>query len=335
MFNEYYARIGSVMYVMSCQRQGLNHGQLEAANLFLEGHSLFITGEAGTGKSFLTSKMVKYCKSKYRADEFVYLTFTGLLAVMLGAQTFHSFTGIGVPETHEDIKLRVRACIGRWRPLKIMIIDEVSNFSGELLDVVFGAVQDELKENSQQLVMCGHFPQLRPIVRDPTASAKEAARTKDLHLLFNRGFAFQSSVWREAKITNVKLIEVIRQTDQTLVAALRDLSRGEKTPRLMSVMSQCNRSLPPLSSSFSSTLLLPRCEQVWRKNDDELDKLPGDPKVFKSQDGVTLEDGTCRPRQEGDESLWREFPCDDELSLKLQVSFHLLCHESCHACRHP
>ena len=84
-------------------------------------------------------------------------------------------------------------------------------------------------------------------------------------------------------------------------------------------MRQCDRPLPPVPGSFSSTTLYPLSANVSAKNEEELDKLDGDSVLFNSIDGVILENGDERAPLQTEESYWRDFPCDAKLSLKPQV----------------
>merc|ERR1719433_432143 len=72
----------------------LTQEQREAADRALRGESLFITGAAGTGKSFLLRFVIQEL-SKARSEVAVTAP-TGLAAVNIGGITVHSFSGIGM-----------------------------------------------------------------------------------------------------------------------------------------------------------------------------------------------------------------------------------------------
>lgn len=54
--------------------------------------NVFLTGFAGTGKSFLVSQ---YLQNKDQRNEFPVLGSTGVAALLLGGRTFHSYFGLG------------------------------------------------------------------------------------------------------------------------------------------------------------------------------------------------------------------------------------------------
>ena len=75
--------------------------QRQAAEIALSGQNLFITGSAGTGKSYLMKFIVQELKSKYgsrpeqQSSAVVVTAPTGVAAINVGGQTIHSFAGIG------------------------------------------------------------------------------------------------------------------------------------------------------------------------------------------------------------------------------------------------
>lgn len=79
----------------------LSMEQRQAAEIALSGQNLFITGSAGTGKSYLMKFIVQELKSKYgskpeqQSSAVVVTAPTGVAAINVGGQTIHSFAGIG------------------------------------------------------------------------------------------------------------------------------------------------------------------------------------------------------------------------------------------------
>ena len=290
---------------------------MEAAKATVQRKSVFYRGCAGTGKSFLTKKILKYLGSKYASHEFVHLTHMGLLAVTTGAETFNGFTGIGVPTTHEEIVERISSHSNRWLPIKVVVIDEIQSRSAELLDIVFRAVSSYRSLDELQFIFVGDFGQLKAILRRAIEAEIRTARQQGLHLFFGRGHAFQSQFWRDVKFENFHLKTVHRQNEERFVNALLDLRVGKKTVLLSSVMQECTRPLQPIlsQSSFSATTLFPKVGAVLRMNELELEKLDGPLFTFRSIDGMTKDGQDQEPGIE-ELKLYKEFPVDDKLSLK-------------------
>ena len=103
---------------------------MEAATL---GHSIFITGAAGTGKSFVVKNLIKTLPEA----GFVATSSTGISSVQLGGVTIHTFVGIGNSAASDSI-LRVlnnKCAIERIKSAKILLIDEGSMISLRLFEL--------------------------------------------------------------------------------------------------------------------------------------------------------------------------------------------------------
>lgn len=80
----------------------LSFEQQQAAERAMTGQNVFITGSAGTGKSYLLKFIVQELKNKYAMEhgdssEGVFVTApTGVAAINVGGTTIHSFAGIGL-----------------------------------------------------------------------------------------------------------------------------------------------------------------------------------------------------------------------------------------------
>ena len=74
--------------------------QTTALNILKSGKNVFITGSAGTGKTYLLILYTKYLKERR-----VYPTIvapTGIAASHLGGQTIHSFFALGIRENIDE-----------------------------------------------------------------------------------------------------------------------------------------------------------------------------------------------------------------------------------------
>lgn len=74
----------------------LNKEQQEGATHILAGNNVFLTGSAGTGKTFLLRYVIQELE-KQHGDMGVTVTApTGIAAINIGGQTVHSFAGLGI-----------------------------------------------------------------------------------------------------------------------------------------------------------------------------------------------------------------------------------------------
>src|SRR4051812_22839523 len=87
--------------------------------------NLFITGGAGTGKSFLIRHFLKS-----EVEKIPVLASTGAAAILVGGRTFHSFFGLGIMQGGPDIvfeaALKNKRLKKRLNEASRLIIDEIS-----------------------------------------------------------------------------------------------------------------------------------------------------------------------------------------------------------------
>ena len=81
--------------------------QQRAAQRALSGQNLFITGSAGTGKSFLLKYIVQEAKKQHseKLDSVVVTAPTGVAAINIGGATINSFAGYGLGKQYLDENL--------------------------------------------------------------------------------------------------------------------------------------------------------------------------------------------------------------------------------------
>lgn len=107
--------------------------QLRALDVLHKPGNVFITGEAGSGKSFV----IRHFHRSLNAKTFPILASTGAAAVLVGGRTFHSFMGLGIMEGGVDATVRRavsdRRVVSRLKKAEGIIIDEVSMISGPAL----------------------------------------------------------------------------------------------------------------------------------------------------------------------------------------------------------
>jgi len=241
--------------------------QNTALNILKSGKNVFITGSAGTGKTYLLNLYTQYLKERR-----VYPTVvapTGIAASHLGGQTIHSFFALGIRENidegYVDFLLDKKYLQTRFRKLKLLIIDEISMVSPELfsaMDLVLrGFKGTDAPFGGVQVVISGDFFQLPPVSKTP----------KD------KRFAWQADVWRALGLQTCYLEEKFRQDDSRLIGILDDIRSGEISATSHALLE--SRHEKELSTSTPTRLYTHNLD-VDRINQQELDKLEGTPKVF-------------------------------------------------------
>lgn len=238
--------------------------QDEAFEILKTGRNVFVTGPAGSGKTYLVNRFIKYLRDN---DINVGITAsTGIAATHMGGVTIHSWSGIGVAAdlSPADIDSMVEKeyLFKRFDKVRVLIIDEVSmlhHFRLDLVNRVFKAMKRNDKPfGGIQVVLCGDFFQLPPIARFGEPRAQ---------------FVYASEAWEEADFTVCYLIEQFRQQDDAALSVLTEIRSGviSETTR-KHLASRHNVRSPKYTTS---TKLFTHNVDVDVLNDAELEKVEG------------------------------------------------------------
>ncbi len=147
----------------------LSKEQTQVLQAVRNGESVFFTGSAGTGKSYLLKKII----SSMPPDSTFCTASTGAAASLVGGSTLHAFAGIGIGTGSIEQCLRLASRefpSSNWRRCQCLIIDEISMIDGDFFDKL-EVVARTLRRSKKpfggiQLVICGDFLQLPPVAKD-------------------------------------------------------------------------------------------------------------------------------------------------------------------------
>lgn len=243
--------------------------QDEALHLLKLGKNIFLTGSAGSGKTYLLNSYIRYLK---RHGVGVSVTAsTGLAATHLNGRTIHSWSGIGVSTELSDTDLtslqRDKRVRGRYQKTKVLIIDEVSMlhaFQLDLVDRVARKMRDALQPfGGLQVVLCGDFFQLPPVKR------KEDTATT---------FAFDSLAWQQGQFCTCYLHEQHRQGNDALLTVLNDIRNGTASEQTKVPLRTRYKKQPV--GAVQATQLYARNVSVDAINQRALDALGGDETLY-------------------------------------------------------
>ena len=243
--------------------------QQRALEILKSGKNVFITGSAGTGKTYLLNRYTRYLQERR-----IYATIvapTGIAASHLGGQTIHSFFALGIregiDEYYVESLLEKKYLKSRFSKLKLLIIDEISMVSPELfaaMDLVLrGFKSSSLPFGGVQVVISGDFFQLPPVSKMP----KE------------KRFAWQAEAWRALELETCYLQEKFRQDDDRLISILDDIRLGEISAHSQSLLD--GRLDITLAEDMHATRLYTHNVDVDRINLEALAALEGEEKHFE------------------------------------------------------
>jgi len=195
----------------------MNDKQLEALNIIKNGFNLFLTGSAGTGKSYTVKAIIDYLTNNNKQIGITALT--GCAAVLINGQTIHSYLFLGISRNLDEIYkyiIKYKSNFNKIFNLDVLIIDEISMMDVELFELIDNLLK-RIKNNNKpfggiQLILIGDFYQLPPI---------------------NGDYCFISPLWNILSLKYIILTELIRQKDdnklQLILEEIRNQSPSEET----------------------------------------------------------------------------------------------------------
>lgn len=190
--------------------------QTEALNILKLGYNVFLTGAAGSGKTYVLNQFITHLR-KHKIGVGVTAS-TGIAATHMNGMTIHSWSGIGIHDEISDDHLeRLREksqLVKRFNDTKVLIIDEVSMLHGvrlDLVDIVCRAFKDPNKPfGGLQVVLSGDLFQLPPVTREGEVD-----------------WVFRSNAWKQMNLKVCYLDEQHRQEDSQLLDILNAVRDGE------------------------------------------------------------------------------------------------------------
>ncbi len=238
-----------------------------ALSILKTGANVCITGEPGSGKSYLIGQYITYLRE--HGIEPAITASTGIAATHIGGMTIHSWSGLGIRDTLSDYDidflLQKEKLVERARKTHVLIIDEISMLDAHTLDMI-DAILRALRQNpspfgGMQVIFVGDFFQLPPIARGGRASR----------------FAFEASSWRAAGLLVCYLSEQHRQEDPVFLEMLMAIRKGEVTKNLHKHLK--SRNISPTEKDTMPQLFSHNAD-VDHINKGELSKIQGNARIF-------------------------------------------------------
>ena len=256
--------------------ESLNLEQREAFDAIASGQSIFITGPGGTGKSYLIQAI--YNLIPERTGKHVSVTaMTGCAALLLGryAKTLHSWAGVGLGRgSSAQLATQIRRSgwtLRRWLATDVLVIDEVSMLTSDLLEKLNEVAQivrrDTRPMGGLQIVFVGDFYQLPPVVKADEEGKREIP------------FVFESPVWKEIAQRVITLKQIVRQADPQFQTVLNEARVGEVSEQSLDIL-RSRQGLKWQTELIRPTLLFTRRVEVDIVNDKNLRALTTERKIY-------------------------------------------------------
>lgn len=235
--------------------------QEQALDILKTGSNVYLTGCAGSGKTFVLHKYLLYLKTRGKSVGIT--ASTGVAATQLGGMTIHSWSGLGLKEniTDREIQdlLKRKYLNKRFEDTDVLLIDEVSMLSSHFiasLNKLCKAFKGRTASfGGMQIVLCGDFFQLPPI----------AKKGEETH------FIYKSDVWEELDLAVCYLHKPYRQNDEKFLKLLTEIRTNSVTKDTWDTLKE--RFLDPVLPGMTPTRLFTHTENVDQINTEELAKI--------------------------------------------------------------
>ena len=187
--------------------------------------NLFITGNAGTGKSTL----LEYFRSATSKNVAV-LAPTGVAALNVGGQTIHSFFHFKPDITPGSVRQLSEFNSKIYKALDTIIIDEISMVRADLFDCIdrfmrLNGRDDSLPFGGVQMILIGDLYQLPPVVTNEERALFSGP--------YKSQYFFDSKAFAKLPFEFVKLQKHYRQKDAEFIEMLGSIRNNTATDEMI------------------------------------------------------------------------------------------------------
>jgi ATP-dependent DNA helicase PIF1 len=248
--------------------------QEEALKILKNGHNVYLTGAAGSGKTYLLNAYIQFLKS--RGISTGVTASTGIAATHMEGITIHSWAGIGILQNASNQQIEEivgkKRIVRRMQKTQTLIIDEISMLDGDRLDLlekVTRLARGSWKPfGGLQVVLCGDFFQLPPVSRSDEPPTKPI---------------YDSAAWRSLDLRVCYLHEQYRQGDQELLGILNAIRNAALNDTVVDRLRQSRDTQFPSDPINRFVRLYSHNPAVDSENERELANLPGEQHEYQME----------------------------------------------------
>lgn len=246
---------------------------------FIESTSsnVFITGRAGSGKSFLLKYLLGNSTKKILP-----IAYMGVAALNIGGSTIHSAFGLPTTFIHPESAAK----LGRdlyynqaqtLRKIDAIVVDEISMVSGDMFQAI-DLILREVRETEQpfggvQMLLFGDPYQLPPIVSEEDIAEFYADN-------WGSEWFFSTPAWKNGNFLKMELQTAMRQSDSEFLSILDSLRIGQISFSQQEILNSrvtSERDIPVQSAMRIAGIGI----QADSYNNQRLARLPGTAQVYK------------------------------------------------------
>jgi ATP-dependent DNA helicase PIF1 len=195
----------------------INSDFKKALEIIKTGNSIFITGNAGTGKTTL----LRHAQSTVlKGKKAVTVAPTGVAAINSGGITIHRFFGFTPDMTPQEVnkQYRPKKYLKEIAKLDTLIIDEVSMVRADLMDCIEIALRRYGRQKNRpfggvQLILIGDLLQLPPVARNETKQIM-------LEAGYPSTYFFSAKCFQKQDVPCIELKQIFRQKDVDFIRVL-------------------------------------------------------------------------------------------------------------------
>jgi len=243
--------------------------QEQALKIMKTGVNIYLTGSAGSGKTYLLNKYINYLEN--HNIPVAITASTGIAATHMNGMTIHSWSGMGIKNFLDEKGLQQleekKYLWKRFDKARVLIIDEVSMLHGSQFDMV-EKICRRFKRNDKpfgglQVILSGDFFQLPPINKINEENQS--------------GMIFNSISWQILNPAICYLEEQHRQEDNILTAILNKIRNNDMDEEHFELLRK--RINAKLKNNTKATKLYTHNVNVDEINDIELSLIQNEKEI--------------------------------------------------------